>query len=104
MKKIKLSKLSILLSLLTLVLIIWLNFDIAQTYNSTDGKGRALFGILEFEYINYKILIGAIILIALGSSIFAVIKKDNSVYVYISFFLVILSSILIFLRFWKIFV
>ena len=104
MVKIRPSKISILISLLTLALIIWLNLDIAQTYNSTDGKGRALFGIFEITYINYKYLIGAIILIAFGTSIFAVIKKDNSVFVYISFFLVIISSVLIFSRLWKIFV
>jgi hypothetical protein len=104
MAKIKLSKISILISLLALALIIWLNLDIAQTYNSTDGKGRALFGIIEITYLIHKYLIGAIILIAFGTSIFAVRKKDNSVFVYISFLLVIISSILIFLRLWKIFV
>jgi|WetSurMetagenome_2_1015567.scaffolds.fasta_scaffold401767_1 hypothetical protein len=104
MKKIKFSLFSIIISLISIVLITWLNYDLVQTYNFTDGKGRALFGIFESTYLIYKYMIGVIILVAIGTSVIGAIKRDNSISIYISFLLVTISILLIFLRLWKYFV
>ena len=104
MNKIKFSLFSIIISLISIVLIIWLNFDLSKTYNLTDGKGRALFGVFESTYLFYKYLIGFIIIVATLTSFIGAIKKDNSISIYISILLVTISILLIFIRLWKFFI
>ena len=102
MKRIRLSIFSTILSSICIVLIIWMNLDIVQKYISTDGKGRALFGIIEIWYLNYKFYLIVISLISIGLSTMATRRKENKYYNLTAYFFGILSLILIFIRFWKI--
>ena len=47
------AKLSLLLSFITIAIVLWINFQIAERFELATGKTRALFGITELQY-NYK--------------------------------------------------
>jgi len=100
MKKPSLSAISIILSLANIAMIIKINHDIAIRYLSSDGKTKALFGIIElqFNYKYYFILIG---LLSLSLAILAIRKKGNILITQIATILGILSTALIFVRLWR---
>ena len=53
---------SILLSLIVICAAVWVNSSIAQDYLQSDGKTRALFGLIELFYtFKYYFLIGSMI-------------------------------------------
>jgi hypothetical protein len=100
MKKSVLSKISILLSLVCIIVIIKINHDIALVYISSDGKTQALFGLVEISFY-YKYYF---ILLSLISLIFAITgfkKREKKLINRIAFLIGLLSLIFIFLEIWR---
>jgi hypothetical protein len=61
----KWTRLSIILSCISILLTIAINIDIARMWWHTDGKGRALFGLvqIQFAYEYYVLIVGVAALI-----------------------------------------
>jgi hypothetical protein len=51
--------LSLAFSLITIAGVIWINYQIAQRYETSTGKTRALFGIIELTY-SYKYFLSVV--------------------------------------------
>ena len=102
MKKSVLSKISILLSLVCIIVIIKINHNIALRYISSDGKTKLLFGIIEALVFYYKYYFVLISLIALGFTIAAFYKREDLIIKRISLIIGLLSLALIFVPIWRI--
>ena len=76
-----------------------INIDIARAWWRTDGKGRALFGLLllQFSYEYYVLILGLAALIA-G---FAVRKRKGR---FFCIGLAMLAIALVFLQIWRLFI
>jgi hypothetical protein len=96
MKKQLFGILSILISITVFISIFKYNHDLAIRYRDTDGKGRALFGIIEYVvfYYKYIFLIGSMLSIALA--IFSIKRKEKKSISFIALFMGLLSVTLIF--------
>ena len=71
MKPIELIRIfSVTLALLSIVILTYVNNEIATRYNQADGKTQAMFGIVELLQFNYRYLV----LIPATISIILVIK------------------------------
>jgi hypothetical protein len=96
------STISISLSLLCILIVIWINIKIANRYLSSDGKTQALFGIVEllcysFKYWFVGLSLGSMILSILGKR-----KNEGERIFWISVTLGLISLILIFTPIWRI--
>ena len=95
------STISIILSILCILIITWINAKIANRYLSSDGKTKALFGIVETLSYSYKYwFIG----LSIGSIITAIIgnrKKEGKKIFWISMTLGIISMMIIFTPIWR---
>jgi hypothetical protein len=101
LKNKNLSVFSILLSFTAIILIVYINYQIAKEYLRVDGKTRALFGIkeiLQFSYQYYVIIIG---FLALG---IALIIRNPDKQKSIALALSLGAIILVFCRLWRFFV
>jgi hypothetical protein len=78
------------------------NSKLAHIYHTTDGKGRLLFGIFEYQYLPYKYGIGAIILVAIVLNLISYRKKENPKLTIFCSLIIVVTSVLLFLRIWKI--
>ena len=103
-KKENLLKCSIALSLVSIVITIFINIEIARTYSRADGKTRALFGInelLQFGYQYYVALLGTtsliLSLLSLRSN-----ARNKQKYAVITFS--IFALIIVFIRIWRLFI
>jgi hypothetical protein len=95
------STISIVLSILCLLIITWINVKIANRYLSSDGKTKALFGIVEILNYSYKYWF---IVLSIGSIITAIIgkrKNEGKQIFWISITLGIISMIVIFTPIWR---
>ncbi len=101
MKKNLLSKASIFLSFITILIGLNINHDIALRYLSSDGKTQALFGITEILSFSYKYYFLIISLISIVLLIFSLRKKENKLMIGFAFGLNILSILIIVLRIWR---
>ena len=95
------STISILLSMLCMLIIIWINIKIANQYLSSDGKTQALFGIVETLNYSYKywfviLSLGSIITSTLGKR-----KNEGKGIFWVAMTLSLMSLILIFTPFWR---
>lgn len=100
----KFGLISLFLSLMVVILTIQTNLLIAETYISSNGKNKALFGIIELTNFSYKYFY---ILICIMSFYFAWLyskKSKNFFMITICFLFSLLSGILVFLRLWIYFV
>ena len=101
MKNNKFSAFSILISVICMIIIIWINFKIADKYLESEGKTKALFGIIEFTNFYYKYYFASLSLLALIFSIISSKKNENKLTIKIAYVLCLLSFISIFVEFWK---
>ena len=95
------SMISIVLSILCLLIITWINLKIANRYLSSDGKTKALFGIVEILNYSYKYWF---IVLSIGSIITAIVgkrKNEGKQIFWISMTLGITSMIIIFTPIWR---
>lgn len=101
MNKYKLSITSIFISIACFVAVVITNYNISIRYLSSDGKTRALFGVIEatnFYYKYYFILLG---MFSLVLGLLAIKKKEKLLAILLAFVLSILAIISIFIQLWK---
>ena len=99
-KKEQYLKISITLSITSILITIFINFQIAKAYLNSDGKTKALFGLselLRFSYQYYVVIIGIIALI------FALYSLEKSKKLF-SISLSLLAILFVFVRIWRLFV
>lgn len=101
MKKIVFALMSIIICFIVLIAIAKFNYDLAVRYKTTDGKGRALFGILELCSFYYKVYFfaGGVLSVVLAS--ISIRRKENILASYIALGFGLLSASLVFIPFWK---
>lgn len=95
---------SLLLSVLSILTTLWLNYQIAKEYLSVSGKTRALFGIneiLQFGYQYWVVLAG---LVALILGIMSTVKSTSTAFKWAAILLSLLSIALVFIRIWRAFI
>ncbi len=95
---------SILLSLVSIAITVFINFRIAGTYLRVDGKTRALFGLTELLSFGYQYYVG---LLGIISLIFAMAGRKGSSRSGKKFIDVLLSLFaiaLVFARVWRLFI
>jgi hypothetical protein len=98
------SKLSIAFSATALMGLTALNIYLAYRYMHCDGKTRALFGIIELVHLPYKYAIGAVTVIAISLAFAATKKNESKSFINAVWLFSVLTSVLIFVRFWKLFI
>ncbi len=98
----KCSKISILLSAFLLLLLVYINIKTAILYYNSQGKNRALFGLIEMVNFGYKywLLIPALLAMILGLVDLRKVITKTTVFA-TSFAILVIG--LIFVRFWVIF-
>lgn len=105
MKKARFLTVSILLSLISIGISVYINIQIAKAYINTDGKGRALFGLillLRFGYQYYVAILGLIALImALVNIKVDTQQRTNLLW---AILLSIFALTIVFADFWRLFV
>jgi hypothetical protein len=95
---------SIALSMLSIVITIFINIEIANEYSRSHGKTRALFGMnemLQFGYQYYVALLGATSLILSLLSLRSNVKKEQK---YAAIALSLFSLTVVFIRIWRLFI
>lgn len=100
MAKIKWSLISLALSFLSLLCLVKIDAEIAARYIAASGKTRALFGIIEIQYLGYKFWVGVVAFATLIFSIVAIRKRERGI-AWLSAFVSICLILLVFLRFWR---
>lgn len=93
-------KISITLSITSILITIFINFQIAKAYLNSDGKTKALFGLselLRFGYQYYVVIIGIFALI------FALLSLEKSKS-FVGIFLSLLAILVVFVKFWRLFI
>lgn len=96
--------LSLLFISLVILCLIIINTKIAHVYQFSSGKTRALFGLIELFSFSYKYYF---LLPAFAAIIFAVIgrKKNEEKNISITaIVLSVLSAVLVYIPFWKLFI
>lgn len=93
-------KISIILSVISILITITINFQISKAYSNSHGKGRALFGLTELLEFGYQYYITIIGIISLIFAIFSLKKKEKVIGIFLS-----LTAIsMVFARIWRLFV
>ena len=101
MKKNKFSELSIILSIICIIAVIIVNFKIANQYFLSDGKTKALFGLIELTTFYYKYYFVILGILSLILGLLGIKKKELKLTYLIALSLSVLSIILVFIRLWK---
>ncbi len=86
--------------LLANILFLKINYDLYIAYNTAIGKKKALFGLQYIQYF-YVIYIFAV---EIFTFLFIAIANKNKSIIYSSLCLLLLSSLLIFVKPWKYFI
>jgi hypothetical protein len=82
------------------LLFIKINYDLYSAYKTATGKNKALFGLQYMQYF-YVVYIFAV---EVFTFLFMAIVNKNKRIIYFSLYLIVLSSILIFIQPWKYFI
>jgi uncharacterized membrane protein YqjE len=93
----RISILSIIISLIGLLLIIKVNYKISMDFNSIDGKTQAYVG-LKYLYKIYYIFFGIIGLIL---SLISILKREQKKTTVIAIIISIITIILSYIDLWK---
>jgi hypothetical protein len=101
MKKYRFSALSIILSIVCIIAVIVVNQKIAHQYLLSDGKTRAMFGIIEMAQFYYKYYFSILGLSSLLFGLMAIRKKEMKLIIQIALILSVISNISIFIQIWK---
>jgi len=103
-KKSKYLLLSIIISLLSICITVFINIQIAKEYLRVDGKTRALFGIKEIYQFGYQYCVALPVLCSLILLVLSY-KGSSSVYQKIgAFALCIVAIVILLARIWRLFV
>ncbi|HNP24739.1 MAG TPA: hypothetical protein PKM63_22065 [Panacibacter sp.] len=97
----KTSKVSIAISIISILITIAINIQIAKEYLRVDGKTRALFGIKELLQFGFQYYVAILGITAL---IIGVIAKDKSKSTPFAISLSVFAIILVFMRIWELFI
>lgn len=89
---------------LCIIYLLVINFRLASEYAKATSKTRALFGLNEIVYIQPKVYVELISIVALILALIGLRKKESKNYVIVSILLAILSGALVFPRLWRLLV
>ena len=98
------SNFSILISIVSIATTLFINIQIAARYIRSDGKTKALFGIIEllqFGYQYYVVLLGIVALILAIVGLRKDIPGNKKI---IALFLSLIAVSIVFVRLWRLFV
>lgn len=95
---------SSLLSLIVLICLVIINYNILDSYNNSDGKTKAFYDAVAFSRFSFKYYllifsIVSLILIRVGFR-----NNEKILSLRLSIILVIISTVSIFFSFWKLFI
>jgi hypothetical protein len=90
-----------LISVISIIGIITLNYNLAKLYIAASPKSKALFGIQELSRLSYKIELFIAGLVAFILSVIAFRKNENKTICRFSLFVSLIAMILVFIRFWR---
>ena len=93
-------QISILISLVCICGIVFQNYRLAEMFNKSRGKNRALFGITELVELDVKLYLGIVLIVALIIGILAIRKAENRQFSILSIVLSVIGIILLFIRMW----
>lgn len=96
----KYSVTSIILSITSIIIIIYINYDLAIKYINADLKTRYLFEVKELGTLFEKVIPLLITFTALILIRIAILKKEDKLKSFIAILLALISTVLIFVRFW----
>jgi hypothetical protein len=83
------------------LIIIKINIDIADRYIQSDGKTKALFGIIEALVFYYQYYFIVLCIIALIFAIIGTKRSENRLINRIAYIIGLLTLIIIFSRTWR---
>lgn len=101
MKRSILSTISIVSSAICIVVVFKIYHDILIQYLASDGKTKALFGIIEIAQFSYKYYFLSLSLLSILFAILAILKKEKRSLIILAFILSTLSIISIFVDLWR---
>ena len=81
----------------------FINAKIYNQFLHSDGKTKALFSIVEYQYF-YKYYFLCLSIISLIFSLIAIKKKEKKVFIILSLISFILSVLFVTISFWRIFI
>lgn len=93
-------QISIILSLICICGIVFQNYRLAEMYNKSTGKNRALFGMTEILQLEVKLYLGIALIIGLTFGVLAIRKLENKSLSILSIILNVIGIIFLFVRFW----
>jgi hypothetical protein len=90
---------SLILGVLTIAILLWINLQIAHQYDSSDGKTRGLYGLIEIQYLyKYYLLISGFA--ALMLAIYSFRTPPRKTISVTALVCALLSIAFVFLRLW----
>lgn len=95
-------EISILISLMCICGIVFQNYRLADMFNKSRGKNRALFGITELAQLEVKLYIGIVLIVGLVFGILAIRKAENIQLSILSIILSVSGIILLYTRLWPV--
>ncbi len=95
------SILSTIFSCIFFAAIIWINHKLAIQYLSSDGKTKVMFGIIEWSRLDYKFYSALLIILAILFLVKAINRKENRLVLVVSSLFIVISTGMLFVRFWK---
>jgi hypothetical protein len=98
------SLISVILSGLSIAIIIKINIDIAHRYLQSDGKTKALYGIVETLIFYYQYYFVGLSLIAFVFAILGSKRKEQKIINSVAYTIGVISLILIFASVWRLMV
>jgi hypothetical protein len=100
-RKYKFAAASLIISIGNIVYLIVLNYKLAQQYLASSGKTRALFGLNELGWLEYKFYLAPFLIISLILWIVSFRKKEWKQLSIVAAILSIVSILLLLIRFWR---
>lgn len=95
-------QISIVISIVSICGIVVHNYRLATLFNNSSGKNRALFGLTELAYLDVKVYLGLVLIVALVFGILAIRKAENSKFSMLSIILSMLGILSLLVRWWQI--
>ena len=90
---------SLMISLITIIILVLINKQIATQFEASSGKTRALFGIIELTYsYKYFMTVGGILAVILAH--FAIQKGETRLLSLFAIIVAIIAMTTMFLRIW----
>ncbi|MBF6642399.1 hypothetical protein IVB69_12985 [Flavobacterium sp. J49] len=91
---------SIFISLVSIIGIIYQNYRIAQIFNESRGKNRALFGITELTRLDVKLYLGLALIVSFIFGILSIRKREDFYFSILSVVLSFIGINLLFIKVW----